>query len=94
MYWTVRGVVSLGGRRFNFFTKSIGHPWSLIILWALLSVNGMHFTFYADTGINFLELLINKFVLRMTLSEALCDDLAAIKACIVRPLPRLDAFGR
>jgi hypothetical protein len=53
--WTVRGIVSLGGRRFNFLTESIGHSWSLTILWALLSVNGMQFTFYADTDINVLE---------------------------------------
>jgi hypothetical protein len=36
----------------------------------------------------------DKFVLRMTLSEALCDDITAIDACIARPLPRSDASGR
>ena len=36
----------------------------------------------------------DKFKLRMTLNEALCDDLAAVEACCVRPLPRLDASGR
>ena len=36
----------------------------------------------------------DKFVMRMTLSEALRDDLAAVKACIFRPLPHLDASGR
>ena len=36
----------------------------------------------------------DKFTLRMTLDEALCDDLAAVVACFFRPLPRLDASGR
>jgi hypothetical protein len=36
----------------------------------------------------------DKFVLRMTLNEALRDDLAAVKACFFRPLPHLDASGR
>jgi hypothetical protein len=36
----------------------------------------------------------DKFVLRMTLSEALCDDLAAVETCVFRPLPHLDASGR
>jgi hypothetical protein len=28
------------------------------------------------------------------LSEALCDDLAAVEACFLCPLPHLDASGR
>jgi hypothetical protein len=36
----------------------------------------------------------DKFVLRMTLSEALRDDLAAVEACFFHPLPRLDESGR
>jgi hypothetical protein len=36
----------------------------------------------------------NKFVLRMTLSEALRDDLVALQTCVVRLLPRLDESGR
>jgi hypothetical protein len=35
-----------------------------------------------------------KFVLRMTLSEALRDDLVAVDACLNRPLPHLDKAGR
>lgn len=35
-----------------------------------------------------------KFALCMSLSDALCDDLVAIKACVFRPLPHLDASGR
>ena len=35
-----------------------------------------------------------KFVKRMTLNEALCDDLVALEACVCRPLPRLDTSGR
>jgi hypothetical protein len=35
-----------------------------------------------------------KFVLHMTLDEALCDDLVALEACVCRPLPRLDTSGR
>jgi hypothetical protein len=31
---------------------------------------------------------------RMTLSEALCDDLAAVEAGLFCPLPKLDASGR
>ena len=36
----------------------------------------------------------DKSVLRMSLSDALCDDLAAVEACVFRPLPHLDASGR
>ena len=36
----------------------------------------------------------DKFVLQMTLSEALRNDLAAINACVLLPLPHLDASGR
>ena len=35
-----------------------------------------------------------KFALRMTLSDALCDDLVAIEACLCRLLPHLDTSGR
>jgi hypothetical protein len=35
-----------------------------------------------------------KFVLRMTLDEALRDDLVAIEACLCRLLPHLDTSGR
>jgi hypothetical protein len=35
-----------------------------------------------------------KFVWRMTLSEALCDDLDAIETCVCRPLSNADASGR
>jgi hypothetical protein len=35
-----------------------------------------------------------KFVLPMTLHEALRDDLVALEACAMRLLPRLDASGR
>jgi len=34
------------------------------------------------------------YVMRMALSEALRDDLAAIEAGVVRLLPHLDSFGR
>jgi hypothetical protein len=36
----------------------------------------------------------DKFGLRMTLSKALCDDLAAVEDCVYRLLPRFDAAGR
>jgi hypothetical protein len=36
----------------------------------------------------------DKFVRRMTLSEALCDDLAAVEARFLCQLPHLDASGR
>jgi hypothetical protein len=36
----------------------------------------------------------DKFVLPMTLGEALCDDLAAVEACVLSLLPHLDASGR
>jgi hypothetical protein len=36
----------------------------------------------------------DKFVQRMSLSEALCDDLPAVEACIYCPLPHLDTSGR
>jgi hypothetical protein len=35
-----------------------------------------------------------KFALPLTLSEALCDDSAALEACIYSQLPHLDASGR
>jgi hypothetical protein len=35
-----------------------------------------------------------KFVLPMTLSEALRDDLVALETCLLRILPQLDASGR
>jgi hypothetical protein len=35
-----------------------------------------------------------KFMLRMTLSEALCDDLVALETCACRLLPHLDTSGR
>ena len=35
-----------------------------------------------------------KFMLPMTLSEALCDDLVALEPCVLRLLPVLDASGR
>jgi hypothetical protein len=35
-----------------------------------------------------------KFVLPMTLSGALIDDLVAVEACLCRPLPHLDKSGR
>jgi hypothetical protein len=35
-----------------------------------------------------------KFVLRMTLSEALRDDLVALEVCVCSLLPHLDSSGR
>ena len=36
----------------------------------------------------------DKYVMRMTLSEALCDDLAALETGMFCLLPRLDLSGR
>ena len=36
----------------------------------------------------------DKFVMRMTLSEALCDDLVALEVGWLQLLPNLDASGR
>lgn len=36
----------------------------------------------------------DKFLMRMTLSEALRDDLVAIESCVCRPLSNLDTSGR
>ena len=35
-----------------------------------------------------------KFEMRMTLSEALCDDLEVVEVCLCQLLPHLDTSGR
>lgn len=55
MGWTVHGVVSLGGRRFNLLTESIDHPWFFVYP-PFREWHAMHFALYADTDMTFLEL--------------------------------------